>query len=78
MADKGRIEFKIAALMERDGITAMDLMRRAEIAYATARALQAGTLTRIDLSTLVKLCCFWGVGVEDLIEYIPPAPHSAT
>lgn len=36
-----------------------------------------GSFDRVDVGTLDKLCQYFGVGVGELLEYVPDAPTKA-
>jgi putative transcriptional regulator len=51
-----------------------DLQRSIDVAYATAYSLYKGDATRVDLAILNKLCVHFGVGVGQILEYVPDEP----
>jgi len=57
--------------MKERGLNATDLMRKANIAYATAYRLSKGEGTAISFDVLEALCEFFEVPVEHILEYRP-------
>lgn len=62
---------KIPQLLKEHGFNATDLMRKGEIAYATALRLSKGEGTAISFDVLESLCKLFNVGVDDILEYVP-------
>ena len=62
---------RISRLMgeRREGVT--DLSRATGIAYSATYALYKGTVSRIELTTLDKLCKHFGVTPCEVLEYVP-------
>jgi DNA-binding Xre family transcriptional regulator len=46
-------------------------MRRCDLAYVTALRLAKGEGNGIEYETLNKLCQYFEVGVEQILEYTP-------
>ena len=65
------IKVKVPELLKERGLNATDLMRKANIAYATAYRLSKGQGTAISFDVLDALCDFFEVPVEDILEYQP-------
>ena len=63
------IKVKVPELMKERGLNATDLMRKANIAYATAYRLSKGEGTAISFDVLSSLCDFFEVPVEEILEY---------
>ena len=64
------IKLKVPELMKAKGCNATDLMRYANIAYGTASRLAKGEAEAISFDVLESLCKYFGVKVEDVIEYV--------
>jgi putative transcriptional regulator len=62
---------KIPELLKKHGMNATDLMRKGEIAYATALRLSKGEASGISFDVLESICRLFDVNVSDVIEYIP-------
>ncbi len=65
------IKVKVPELMKAKGYNATDLMRHANIAYGTALRLSRGEAEAISFDVLESLCKYFGVKVEDILEYVP-------
>ena len=63
------IKVKVSELLKERGLNATDLMRKANIAYATAYRLSKGQGTAISFDVLDALCDFFEVPVEKILEY---------
>ncbi len=58
-------------LLKERGLNATDLMRKANIAYATAYRLSKGQGTAISFDVLDALCKFFDVSIDKILEYLP-------
>ena len=65
------IRVKVPELLTKHGMNATDLMRKANIAYATAYRLSKGQGSAISFNVLEAICKLFDVQVKDVIEYIP-------
>ena len=65
------IKVKVSELLKDRGLNATDLMRKANIAYATAYRLSKGQGTAISFDVLDALCKLFDAQVKDILEYIP-------
>ena len=65
------IKVKVPELMKERGVNATDLMRKANIAYATAYRLSKGQGTAISFDVLDALCKFFEVSIDEVLEYLP-------
>ena len=63
------IKVKVSELLKERGLNATDLMRKANIAYATAYRLSKGQGTAISFDVLNALCEFFNVPIEEILEY---------
>jgi DNA-binding Xre family transcriptional regulator len=63
------IKVKVPELLKQRGMNATDLMRKANIAYATAFRLSKGKGTAISFDVLDALCEFFDVPVEEILEH---------
>jgi DNA-binding Xre family transcriptional regulator len=63
------IKVKVPELLEQSGMNATDMMRKANIAYATALRLSKGKGTAISFDVLESLCKLFDVPVEQILEY---------
>ena len=65
------IKVKVPELMNKKGLNAADLMRKANIAYGTALRLSKGEGDAITFEVLESLCKLFDARVQDVLEYIP-------
>jgi DNA-binding Xre family transcriptional regulator len=56
--------------MKQKGWNATDLMRKGNIAYATALRLSKGKSEAMSFEVLESLCKLFEVRVEDVLEYV--------
>jgi DNA-binding Xre family transcriptional regulator len=63
------IKVKVPKLLKDRGLNATDLMRKANIAYATAYRLSKGQGTAISFDVLDALCKFFDVPVDEILEH---------
>jgi len=64
------IKVKVPELMKQKGWNATDLMRKGNIAYATALRLSKGEAEAMSFEVLESLCKLFEVRVEDVLEYV--------
>ena len=65
------IKVKVPELMKQKGWNATDLMRKGNIAYATALRLSKGEAEAMSFEVLESLCSLFDVAVSEVLEYIP-------
>lgn len=65
------IKVKVPELLKEHGMNATDLMRRANIAYATAHRLSKGKGSAVSFDVLNSLCKLFSVNPGEILEYIP-------
>ncbi len=65
------IKVKVPELMSKKGWTVSDLMRKANVAYPTARRLSRGEGDSISFQVLSSLCEIFDAKVQDILEYVP-------
>jgi len=65
------IKVKVPELLKKHEMNATDLMRKANIAYATAYRLSKGKGTAISFEVLESVCELFHVQVGDVLEYVP-------
>ena len=65
------IKVKVPELLKERDLNATDLMRKANIAYATAYRLSKGQGTAISFDVLDSLCKFFEVSIDKILEYLP-------
>ncbi|MCK4782872.1 MAG: helix-turn-helix transcriptional regulator [Desulfobacteraceae bacterium] len=65
------IKVKVHELLKKNDMNATDLMRQANIAYATALRLSKGKGTGISFEVLESLCKLFDIDVGEVIEFVP-------
>jgi DNA-binding Xre family transcriptional regulator len=65
------IKLKIPELLKEHHMSASALMRKGDIAYATALRIAKGEAQSISFDLLNRLCILFGVGVDGILEYVP-------
>ena len=65
------VKIKVSVLLKKKGWNATDLMRKANIAYATALRLSKDEGDGITFEVLESLCKLFDVPIQDVLEYIP-------
>jgi DNA-binding Xre family transcriptional regulator len=68
---KGTILLKVPQLLKERNLNAVDLMYGAHLAPATAYRIADGKADAIRFETLTSLCDYFGVGVSDILEFVP-------
>lgn len=68
--EKGYYLFKINSLMQEKGVTKNSVINKTEIDFNSMQKLLKGTLCRIDLTIIAKLCNELDCKMEDIVEYI--------
>lgn len=69
---------RVSRLLGERRESVADLARGTGLAYKTAHELYNDKSRRIDFDTLNRLCGYLGVGVGDILEYVPdPTPADA-
>ncbi len=63
-----RLKLRVGTLMKERGMSVADLAREADVATNTARALQRGVNTRLDLDVLSRIAKALGVRPLELLE----------
>ena len=64
------IKVKVPELMKQKGWNATDLMRKGNIAYATALRLSKGEAEAMSFEVLESLCRLFEARVEDVLEFV--------
>lgn len=69
----GKTTLNLEQLIKEKGISKTQLSYRAEISHTQINRFCKNDATRIDLSTISRLCYVLNCNVSDLIRYEPPA-----
>ncbi|WP_312060004.1 helix-turn-helix domain-containing protein [Anaerotignum sp.] len=65
------IKIYLSTILERDGMSQIELSRKTGIRPATINALYNEKIERINLEYLSKICEALDCQVDDLLQYIP-------
>ena len=68
----GTIKIHLEELIEESGISKNKLSHRAEMQRTQVNSYCNGTITRLDIAVLARLCTVLECDISDLLEYIPP------
>ena len=68
----GTIRLHLKDLMEEKNISLSKLSFRAEMQRTQLKHYYNGTIQRLDLAVLARLCYALDCDITDLVEYIPP------
>lgn len=63
------VKWTVAQILDQRNMTTQEFADRAGIAFQTALNLRRGSITRVDIQTLEKVCSALGVQVGDLLIY---------
>lgn len=69
MQSYGRVNLKLAALMEGRGITRNRLARLVNTRYEVIDKWYKGQVEKLDLDVLARVCFVLGCNVQDVLEY---------
>lgn len=67
--EKGEYIFKLDQLLERKNISKNKLMRDTETDFKVIQRISKGTIIRIDIYVLARLCDYLNCKLTDIIEY---------
>lgn len=69
MQSYGRVNLKLAALMDKRGMTRNKLARLVNTRYEVVDKWYKGHVEKLDLDVLARVCFVLGCNVQDLLEY---------
>lgn len=69
MQSYGRVNLKLAALMDERGMTRNKLARLVNTRYEVVDKWYKGHVEKLDLDVLARVCFVLGCNVQDLLEY---------
>ena len=72
MEDYGKVYLRLEELIDKKGISKTQLSYKAEISHTQINRFCRGEATRIDFTTLAKLCTVLDCEISDLIIYEKP------
>lgn len=72
MEPYGTIRIKLNELIEKAGISKNKLSHKAEMQRSQINHYCNGTITRLDVDVLARICSVMNCEISDLLEFIPP------
>ncbi len=72
------VRIKLTELMEERGVTQIDLVRELKLSPTTIGKLYRQKSTRLDLETIDKICNFFEVPIDGLLEVENEHKHRKT
>ena len=71
MKQYGTIHIKLKELLDNSGISRTKLCQWAELQPTQLNRYYNGTVTRLDIDVLARICTVLNCKIEDLIEFVP-------
>ena len=72
MDNKGTIEIHLKELHDAAGLSKNKFCQRAELQRAQLNGYLNGTITRLDVDVLIRICNTLDCSISDLLEYKKP------
>lgn len=69
--ERGSIEIHLKELLEKAGLSKNKFCQRAELQRSQLNGYLNGTITRLDIDVLVRICDTLNCTISDLLEYKP-------
>ncbi len=73
----GTVEVHLKELMEKRKISLSKLSFRAEMQRTQLKHYYDGSIQRLDIAVLSRLCYALNCDLNDLLEYIPPSDKNS-
>jgi len=70
--NKGTIEIHLKELLDAAGLSKNKFCQRAELQRAQLNGYLNGTITRLDVDVLIRICNTLDCSISDLLEYKKP------
>lgn len=71
MQEYGKIEIKLAELVEKSGLSKNKLSQRAEMQRSQFNKYCNNSISRLDTDVLARLCTVLDCSISDLLEFVP-------
>ena len=68
--DEGYMLFKLELLLEKHNLSVYRFVKDLDIANNTATRYIKGTIVRIDIDVLSKMCNYFNCSINDIVEYV--------
>jgi hypothetical protein len=72
LENKGTLEIHLKELLETTGLSKNKFCQRAELQRAQLNGYLNGTITRLDVDVLIRICNTLDCSISDLLEYKKP------
>lgn len=72
MENKGTLEIHLKELLETTGLSKNKFCQRAELQRAQLNGYLNGTITRLDVDVLIRICNTLDCSISDLLECKKP------
>lgn len=72
MEEFGRVYLNLDNLIKDKGISKNKLAQKSQISFTQLQKFYRNEISRIDFSTVARLCCVLDCDISDLIKYEPP------
>lgn len=69
--ERGCIKIHLKELLEEAGLSKNKFCQRAEMQRSQLNGYLNGTITRLDVDVLIRICDTLGCSISDLLEYEP-------
>lgn len=69
--ERGCIKIHLKELLEDAGLSKNKFCQRAEMQRSQLNGYLNGTITRLDVDVLIRICDTLGCSISDLLEYEP-------
>ena len=69
--ERGSIEIHLKELLEKAGLSKNKFCQRAEMQRSQLNGYLNGTITRLDIDVIVRICDTLDCTISDLLEYKP-------
>lgn len=70
--DYGKVEIRLAELLEKSGMSKNKLSHKAEMNWKQIDNYCNNNVTRLDTLVICKLCSVLNCTIQDLLVFIPP------
>ena len=68
---RGAIEIHLKELLEETGLSKNKFCQKAELQRSQLNGYLNGTITRLDVDVLIRICDTLNCSISDLLEYKP-------
>ena len=65
----GEVHFKLEELLEKKHVSKNKIMRDTETDFKVIQRIAKGTITKVDLYVLTRICDYLDCNIEDIIDY---------